>query len=377
MNSTIDALTERLKGRHLLDEIVGLFRSNGNGNGHGQELKEKVSQGANTAMHTIVDTVKAHPLPVLLMGAGVAWLVYEKRERDRRAAFPDYERDPDDLAYPSALSYTTSAEVGPGESFAYTSLENEDYDGTPDDTMAGMESGEGGGTMDRVREKAHDLKERARQKAGDLRDRVRSKTDELRERARSRRSDLQDRMSTQTGGWRHRAEDKLQQARDRATEMSSNLRYRTRDLAGRTRERVAQTSQEHPLETGLACLALGLLSGLLTPAPRRMEEAIEPAGSRIRERVRQTGSDLVERGKNVVHAASDAAKSEARAQGLTPDAMRENLHEATAPRGGASSSGGNPAPEGAAGPAIADQPDSPEGFRSPSSPPATPPPPTV
>jgi hypothetical protein len=99
----------------------------------------------------------------------------------------------------------------------------------------------------------------------------------------------------------------------------------------------------------------------------------------LRERVRQSGQDLVQRGKQVVQAAADAAKSEARAQGLTPDAMREKIHEATASRGESKpgSSMNEPAPAGSTGPAIADQPDSPEGFRSPSSPPATPPPPTV
>src|SRR3954471_2225199 len=74
MDDTIDQLEGRLHGRHLLDEIVGFFRR-GDGDGQMGEWKEKISRSART----VVDSVKAHPLPLILIGAGVGWLIYQNR----------------------------------------------------------------------------------------------------------------------------------------------------------------------------------------------------------------------------------------------------------------------------------------------------------
>jgi hypothetical protein len=74
MDGTIDALGNRLEGRHLVDELLGFFRGRA---GDAGRVREKITRSAETAVHSVVDTVKAHPLPVIVAGAGIAWLVYE------------------------------------------------------------------------------------------------------------------------------------------------------------------------------------------------------------------------------------------------------------------------------------------------------------
>src|SRR4051812_5731110 len=80
MDDTMDALGDRLQPRHLLDEVLGFFRGNGSdGDNKLTQMREKLTQSAGTAMNAVVDTVKSNPMPALLIGAGVAWMIYESR----------------------------------------------------------------------------------------------------------------------------------------------------------------------------------------------------------------------------------------------------------------------------------------------------------
>lgn len=107
MDETLEEFRERMKPRHLLDEAVGMFQSyvrsgNGHGNGHGngngngngdshgmgQHLAHGAKDAATHVSHALFDTVKRHPLPSLLIGAGAAWLVYESTQNRQ---WPDWE----------------------------------------------------------------------------------------------------------------------------------------------------------------------------------------------------------------------------------------------------------------------------------------------
>src|SRR3954464_15924900 len=82
MDNTMDALGDRMQPRHLLDEFLGYLRGSSDGNGDDRlnKVREKVTQSANTALHSVVDTVKENPMPALLIGAGVAWMIYQSRQ---------------------------------------------------------------------------------------------------------------------------------------------------------------------------------------------------------------------------------------------------------------------------------------------------------
>lgn len=98
MDETLEQFRERMKPRHLVDEAIGMFQSyvssgNGNGNGEssgvGQHLAHGAKDAATHVSHALFDTVKRHPLPSLLIGAGAAWLVYEATSQNRE--WPDYK----------------------------------------------------------------------------------------------------------------------------------------------------------------------------------------------------------------------------------------------------------------------------------------------
>jgi ElaB/YqjD/DUF883 family membrane-anchored ribosome-binding protein len=271
MDDTIDAITSRLKGRHIVDEVIGFFRSS-NGNGNAARIKERVSESASTAVHSVVDTVKAHPLPTLMIGAGIAWMLYERR----RSAQSSVDYDPDDYAGREAGS------TGGWE-------EDVPYD-YPSSDISGAPSVFSGDTGDEQQNKLRNMKEQVSSKVGAAGERLRHRTEEMKARYREQAQYLRERM--QSG-------------------------YST------ARQQISSTVERHPLESGMACLALGVIAGLLIPPPRAVRERVAPAAERLRQRAREAGQDLVERGKQVAHAAAEAVREEAEHQGLTPEALKQ------------------------------------------------------
>lgn len=270
MDQTIDALEDRLQGRHLLDEIVGFFRR-GDGEGHMGEWKEKIGRSAGT----VVDSVKAHPLPILMIGAGIGWLVYANRSSSRR-----WSRD---------------------------ELRDMDYTGE-DHPSAGTRYGSyaASGTG---------LYEAAGYSAEGLPEKISSVTGEAKEKLSNLGSQARDKASDLTA----RGREKLVAAGDRASELGRQAQERGREMYGRARERVVSTADQHPLEVGIGFLALGVILGMAIPTPQAVSRRLAPMGDKLR----QAGTDLVEKGKRVATAATQAAKVEAKTQGLTVERVRD------------------------------------------------------
>ena len=289
MDDTMDALGERLHGRHLLDEIIGFFRHNSDTTSEtGERVREKLSEtagkisdSASTAANAVVDTVKKNPLPVLMIAAGAAWLTYSMTRSRTADVDEDIEEgepyDPDThydrpLEYPSG----TIAKMGDTE---------EGYTDEPQSKFAQMK--------DTVQEKASAAKEQVKEKLSNL--------------------------------------------KDRASEIGSRVQDRTKEIYGKTRDRVAQTADEHPLEVGLGCLAVGVLVGLALPTPDPVHRVAGPTVDRLKDRTREASREFMQRGKRVVQAATSAAKQEAQTQGLTLERLRQG-GRAVAERAGSAAS---------------------------------------
>src|SRR5690606_20931045 len=116
-----------------------------------------------------------------------------------------------------------------------------------------------------------------------------------------------------------RVRDRSHAVGEQAREFGTRIQERARDGYQRGRQRVASTAHERPIELGLACLALGVIAGLAVRTPARLDRAIGPTVDRLRDRTREAGSELLQKGQRVAHAATEAAKDEAKSQGLTPE----------------------------------------------------------
>lgn len=272
MDDTIDALGNRFQPRHLLDELLGFFRRHeGEAQSKLTHARESITHSSEAAMHTLVDTIKKNPLPLLVIGAGVGWMIYSNRQSNAaRYNYDRYSYDPDahidrPLEYPPNMGNPVGEWRGEAES-----------------------------------------------KYGQMKEGVADKLSHATDEARRKMEDF-----------RHTAGDKLESARHRASELSDRVKERTGEAYSRTRERVVDTAEQHPLELGLVCLAAGLVTGLLLPTADVVNRTIGEKADRLRERTREAGHEMLEKGKRVADAAVSAVKEEAEAQGLTPEHLRE------------------------------------------------------
>jgi ElaB/YqjD/DUF883 family membrane-anchored ribosome-binding protein len=282
MDETIDALGNRFEGRHLVDELIGFFRGRAGGAG---ELKERLSSSAGTAMHSVVDAVKAHPIPVVLTGAGLAWLVYEMRSRRRAPADGSSEFDYSEYAQMGEMGLSDDSVAYPSGGGDYEESEDEGLRAEMS-SVAEHAKGELAGVGVRAKEKASAVANRGREVLG--------------------------------------------ATKERLSGLTNQAQQRGREVYQRTRDRVVTMTEQHPLEIGLACLAAGAIIGLMLPTPQVMNRRLGPSVDRLRDRARDAGSEWLQKGKRVVEAATSAAKVEAKTQGITVPRVRSESDASTA-----------------------------------------------
>jgi hypothetical protein len=90
MDRTLEEIGDRLHPKHLLDDILGFFRSSGGTPGEYTQITRNVGR-------EVLNKVKQHPLPALLCGAGLAWLLLEgdgqEEPQERKSRRPRREFD--------------------------------------------------------------------------------------------------------------------------------------------------------------------------------------------------------------------------------------------------------------------------------------------
>jgi ElaB/YqjD/DUF883 family membrane-anchored ribosome-binding protein len=251
----------------------------------GDRQHSAVSYQENTPQvgYTLFDQIRENPIPALLIGAGVAWLILDRARADDWRTWSEMTGD----------MY--------GEE-AYPEMEQ-------DEQVAGATESTG----QKVAGKLAEAKDKASQVAGQAREKLRQTGEHLRERARQGGQEFRARTSHA----RHEMQNRVRGGYERAQE-------RLKDGCVRTQAQLQQAADEHPLATGAACLGIGLLAGFLLPKTEREDEWFGDVSDAVKGRVTETGHDLVERGKHVAEAATEAMRSEAERQGLTPEHLKES-----------------------------------------------------
>jgi ElaB/YqjD/DUF883 family membrane-anchored ribosome-binding protein len=296
MDDTLERLIDRLQPRHLLNDLLDFWQSRRSPKADGQHIAESIRENARKAsesvMHqvrevseSLVHQVRENPVPTLLVGAGIAWFIFDRsRSDDEHPWSPPPEDLYGDEDYDVAMEY---------------------HD--PADSTAATTGQHVAGQMAEAREKAGEVAGQARQK-------LRRTGQHLRERARRR-----------TQQWRDRTSHASHEMQDRVRDSYGRAQERFREGYARTQAQLKQTADTHPLATGAACLGLGLLAGFLLPKTECENEWFGDVSDSVRGRMKETGQDLVDRGKHVAEAATEAARSEAEHQGLTPEHLRESV----------------------------------------------------
>jgi hypothetical protein len=254
MDETVDAIEERLRPRHLIDDLLEMFRSSGGGSA--------VSGASHTfkdAGYKIFDKLKQHPMPAALIGAGLVWLMFERDDDGR--ALRDYRPRKWDVP-PHSGSYV-DARTGQPYSADYENATGEQSRGKVGSAIEGA-------------------KETVQSAAG--------------------------KVGEWTGSAWQGAASAGQAMRDYASSTSDGISrgYET------GKHYVARGMEEYPLAMGAAAMALGVLTGLILPRTRAEDQLMGDAADEVKDRVREAGQEVVERGKEVAREAGQ----EAQRQGL-------------------------------------------------------------
>ena len=120
MDETLHEIGERLHPRHLFDQVLDLFRSD-----EGKVKRDEYARGARDVGQQILREARKHPVPLMLCGAGLAWLAYEELTRDEQA---ERWRELDRYSEPHGAVAPGGAYTGPAGSEWRSAAWSKDFD---------------------------------------------------------------------------------------------------------------------------------------------------------------------------------------------------------------------------------------------------------
>jgi ElaB/YqjD/DUF883 family membrane-anchored ribosome-binding protein len=293
VSSTIDAIQSKLTPGQMMDQAFAYARTS-----------LPADFGANLG-----NTIRDNPVPVALLGVGVAWLMMAGQNSDGRARARRQMYNSRDLAGDYDDAYGT----------LYPS---------------GTQSGGSEGTMHRTAsaasEKGRDLKNKASETGHSLMDKA---------------SELGHRISDSTSSMTDRARDMTHSARDRMQGSSSDARARASEISQRSQQQYYRAKDsfgrmldEQPLVLGILGVAVGTLLGAALPSTRREDQMMGSTRDDLLEKAKHTASQQADRVKESAKHVADVAKDEAK--GVAKESASSVQQQA---KDGGSASGGTAA----------------------------------
>jgi len=308
MDETLDQLGERLHPRHLLDDVLDLFRNTP----EGSASRNQLTQTSKRVGRTVAAELKEHPLPALLVGAGLLWWIIDANtdERDgeadaeqrqrRRARSRAMPGAPGDLPYPPPYQ----PYVGYNE---------------PTTFPGGMVAETTGGTGRSMKDKAADI-------ASAAGDKISGAASAVGDKISGAASSVGDTMY----GAASSVGDKMADAGTSVRRYSARGAQAISRQASVLGDRFREASDEYPLAVGGAFLAAGLLAGLLLPRTEKEDEWMGKASDELKEQTRLKAERLAQRGKEAAVKTAGAALDEAEARGITPESLAEKTSRVVA-----------------------------------------------
>jgi ElaB/YqjD/DUF883 family membrane-anchored ribosome-binding protein len=262
-SSTIEALQQKLTPSDLMDQAVDYALS--------------TTPGAFSV--NLVNSVRDNPVPVALIGVGIAWLmaagrqpnVHAQRARHQRAARRS-------TFYPGAdAAYDNGADLG------YASATR---------ATAGSSEGMLGRAASKTSETARDLKDKA---------------NEVGQRLSETASEMTERAHQASQSARSRLHETAESAQARVNEMGQ----RSQREYYRAKDRFGQLLDEQPLIVGALGIAIGAALGAALPNTRRENELMGDTRDGLLGRVKETALEQAEVVKQSAQRVAQVAKHEA------------------------------------------------------------------
>jgi Protein of unknown function (DUF3618) len=253
MGETLESIRHKLSPGELFEQALDYFKSS----------------GPSQFTSNLGDTVKNNPLPVTLIGLGIGWLMMSG------------SRDTD-----TPPTGDTASGIGQRVSAASSS----------------------------VADRAGQMMQGARERAGAARERIGEMTHGARE---------------HSGETRERMGEAAQHARNRMGDAAGHLRYQVRSQSVRGRDTFNYLRDEQPLILGVLGFALGAAIGAGLPATRREDELMGEIRDEYIHKAREMGEEQLDKAKQVVAAAGRAAQEQLQSEGVTLGNADEQARQAT------------------------------------------------
>jgi len=292
IDDTLGALADKLHPKHLLDEAVDYLRSPG-----------QVSGTAGKVGRTVWHQIQEHPMPSLLIAAGIAWMLSEQKGSTSRRR--------------TSRAWESAAEQEDGGEWGDEATASEAF--RPEQSAKSKMAENTAALGQSVKAKTAAVADSVRDKTGQIAESIKEKTQNVKEKG-------------------------VEQAM-RFKEATSNMTTQTRERAGAMVERAeaafSDATDRYPLAVGVGFLAIGVLAGLALPHSRVEDETLGEQADELKEKVRDQGRQAVETAKRAATAVANTAAEEAQKQGLTPENLGEKIqHVATAAADAARREGG-------------------------------------
>jgi ElaB/YqjD/DUF883 family membrane-anchored ribosome-binding protein len=279
IDQTLDALGEKLRPRNIIEEVMDYF---GGGSATGPEQGAQQIKGTAQRVGGIVwHQVQEHPMPSLLIGAGIAWLFSEQKKR--KAYYGPHSATIREGDSSGALSHAMHSSKETAEGYLHSGKES----------LQGM---------------------------------AQSGKESIQGMAQSGKEAVQ--------GMAHAGREKLDEVshdiKERAGRLGTQGKEQASAMMHATEERFSKSIQDYPLAMGLGFMAFGVLAGLAIPHTRFEDRTLGEKADRVKDEVRSRSHQVVETAEKVAMAAGSAAFEEAEKQGLTVQTIGEKLsHIAT------------------------------------------------
>ncbi len=281
LQRTIDDLQDRLS-------LDGLMRS----------VTDSVTDNATDIGQTVARTVQRNPVPIALVGAGLAWLAISNA---RRSDYDDYDHPGVD--YRAQRDYAASGRLGadPYLNRKYGTNKMDEprgpVPGGPD--MTGDSPWDDHDSHGRL----HGALSGAKSKLGKARASARRRGAEWGASARQ----LRDRISDGTHEMSDEARKRVMAARTRAYEAQVKAEY----YARKGRDGASGFYQDQPLVAGALALAVGAAIGSVLPRTNREDDAFGSYRDELMDEAQRVYHEERARLTEVAHATTEEAKHQA------------------------------------------------------------------
>ncbi|MCE8033211.1 DUF3618 domain-containing protein [Billgrantia tianxiuensis] len=282
LDETLHQIEERLSPEQLMNMTYDYLR-------HG---------GAERIASRLGRTIKENPLPVMVTGIGLGWLVLAQRNshHDRYEALPRH------AGYPGSTMPQTRIPNGgdmPGSHSTVSGAGTTTLGHDPAAMGATPQHGagandHGGGMTRKAQQMAQGIRDRAEHLGGQVKDRAQHMGGQVRERA-----------------------SHLGEQRQAAMHAAS---HRVQDVGSQTTHFV----QEHPLVAGALGVAVGAVLGSLFSPTRVENRHLGEVRDRAVHRAEELGQEQLERAEEKIHETAERVKEEARSAQSSNSAYVEN-----------------------------------------------------